>query len=98
MTEVEATRWNLPFGDAEADAEAETAARAAAAAMDREAYRGKLGRALRTVGLSGDAFATSDAPAVGPAPRPVEGPAPRPTGPAGRGRGATTPALSLIHI
>ena len=22
MTEVEATRWNLPFGDAEADAEA----------------------------------------------------------------------------
>ena len=49
---------------AEADAEAETAARAAAAAMDREAYRGKLGRALRTVGLSGDAFATSDAPAV----------------------------------
>ena len=49
---------------AKAAAEAETAARAAAAAMDQEAYRGKLGRALRTVGLSGDAFATRDAPDV----------------------------------
>jgi len=47
---------------AKADAEAEAAAQAAADAMDREAYRGKLGRALRTVGLSGDAFMTRDAP------------------------------------
>ena len=47
---------------AKADAEAEAAAQAAADAMDQEAYRGKLGRALRTVGLSGDAFMTRDAP------------------------------------
>ena len=49
---------------AQADAEAEAAAQAAAAAMDQEAYRGKLGRALRTVGLSGDAFMTRNEPDV----------------------------------
>ena len=32
--------------------------------MDQEAYRGKLGRALRTVGLSGDAFMTRNEPDV----------------------------------
>ena len=45
---------------AKADAEAEAKAAAVAAAMDKEAYQGKLGRALRTVGLSGDKFMMAD--------------------------------------